>query len=760
MSAPPPPEKPKVRAFTADFWLAYAANVLVMTVIALFYRFGDLVNGLGGSDQVLGLVVATGSFCGVLMRTRLTGLVKRFNLHLVWMASVASMTAGAALVTVLAAADASGHVSPLLVLGRILFAAGAAGGLGIPVVFVQKTTGAETRGEAVGFVSGGVFVGMMLGSGLSELVFWLAGHGPARFPALFGTATFAGLVGVVCVAVIRWRDAPLIYESLPPTAAPRPAEAGEAPVAPETKPRYALLALGLATGYAFTFCTVYLTRYLAVKHLGGYLTFFFAYCAAAFLVGLATKSWGKMVGHFRMALIGTFVNIFGTLLFLTVSESWHLVFPAVLCGLARAFCNPALVGLAESDGTSQRTVRGTATNRIFLALDVGNFLAALTMGVISHAFGYGVTLAATAALVTAAGAFFIVKERETGAAKNMKRRKDDFRSRRKSDYGDGQWQAGSGARMSLVYVRKPSGIRLDGAWHQPSKGGARPGVAQPRGEIVLMVHADGDDFCSPSILENLQNYYLERGLPVLRVNTSGKGVINYYNVHKGAERYGTVYEVVGDCLEEIDTWFAWLRRQGYLRVTLVGHRLGAVKVMYYAAHGQDAGIVNRVVALSPPRLAHDTLLAQDTTGEFRPDLEKAQALMRAGTPDAYFDAQFPFPDLQSARSFLDKYGPEARYDLITFLPRVQCPVLVLLGSLEEKALVVARGLARDLRALSGKCPLLSVEVVTGANQYYSNVREKAVLAVDAWALARTAEDVTKTEVEPILTLVPERTGAA
>lgn len=731
------PQKPKTpRAFTPDFWLAYAANVLVMTVVALFYRFGDLVNKLGGTDQMLGLVVATGSLCGVVARTRLTALTARFNLHLVWMASVVSMTAGAAVVTGAAAFAEPGHVPPLLVLGRILFAAGAAGGLGLPIVFVQKTTAAEHRGEAVGFVSGGVFVGMMLGAGLSELLFQLsAPESPLRYTALFGTAMAAGAAGVFCVAIIRWRDAPLVYEALPKQAPPADAPADAANEA--SKPRYALLTLGLATGFAFTFCTVYLTRFLAVKKLGGYLTFFFAYCASAFLVSLATKSWGKLVGHYRMAIIGIFVNVFGTLLFLVANESWHLVFPAILCGLARAFANPALVGLAEAGGASERTVKGHATNGILLALDIGNFFAALGMGLLTHAFGYSVTLAVTAATVALAGVFFVATESAAGEGRNLRRRKDDFRSRRKSDYGDGQWQGAGGSRVSLVYVKKPSGIRLDGAWHQLPKASAG---ARPREEIVLMIHADGDDFCSPSILETLQNYYLEQGLPVLRVNTSGKGVINYYNVDTGAERYGTVYEVVDDCLGEIDTWFAWLQRQGYLRVTLVGHRLGAVKVLYYAANGANAGIVSRVVALSPPRLAHDVFLADDASGIFRADLAKAQALMRAGKPEAYFDARFPAPDLMSARSFLDKYGAEARYDVIRFLPRIKCPSLVLIGSLDERTLVTQKGLAKDLQQLCATCPALAVEVVAGANQYYSNAREKAVLAVDAWLRQNAAPD--------------------
>lgn len=741
---------------TADFWLAYVANFLVMAQIALFYRFGDLVNHLGGSDRMLGLVVAIGSLVGLAARASLNRSTSRFGLHLAWMASIASMTVGAALVTFVAWTDADG-ISSLLFVGRVLYASGAAGGLTLPLVFVQKTTAAERRSEAVGFASGGVFLGMMSGAALSELVFLVCGKGFWRFPVLFGLAALFGVVGLTAVAVIRRRDTPLAFEALPDRA-PQPQNAETAPRTLPTLParRWSLLLLSLATGFAFTFLGVYLTRYLAVKQLGGgYLYFFFAYCASAFLIGYATKDWGRMIGQYRVALLGAFAYVFGILFFLNSTAAWHLVFPAVFCGIARAMVGPALVGLAEN--ADARTVKGSATNHVHLAYDLGFFLGASFLGVTSVAFGYETTIAIAAAVIAGSAGLFAWRERASGASQNLKRRKDDFRSRRRSDRSEGQWTE-STSRVSLVYVKTETGIRLDGALHKPANA-TRPqlGVVDAAGkqgmssatqaahpsEIVLMIHADGDDFTSPSILETVQNLFLEQGRAVLRINTSGKGVVNYYNVHKGAERHGTVYEIVHDCLGEIDTWIAWLRRQGYERVTLVGHRLGAVKALYYGAEGVDAKIVKRIVALSPPRLSHAFFLENDPEGLFVRDFAEAQKLLKAGKPLAYFEASYPAPDLTSAQTYYDKYGPEERYNVLAFARKISCPALFMMGSLEERGLVVARGLTKDLRLLADDRPNIALEVVAGANCFYSNVREKAVIALENWLTSQQTQETSK-----------------
>jgi hypothetical protein len=69
----------------------------------------------------------------------------------------------------------------------------------------------------------------------------------------------------------------------------------------------------------------------------------------------------------------------------------------------------------------------------------------------------------------------------------------------------------------------------------------------------------------------------------------------------------------------------------------------------------------------------------------------------------------PLPGLPtfwfSARSYVDKYGPEDRYDYFTRLPQVRVPLLLTSGSLEDRSLA---GLVFQRLAIRG--PVLHEEL--------------------------------------------------
>jgi len=52
-------------------------------------------------------------------------------------------------------------------------------------------------------------------------------------------------------------------------------------------------------------------------------------------------------------------------------------------------------------------------------------------------------------------------------------------------------------------------------------------------------------------------------------------------------------------------------------------------------------------------------------------------------PDEVFPVSFPMSHLFSARSYLDKHGPDERYNLMKYLKDVRCPLLIMAGSLED-----------------------------------------------------------------------------
>jgi len=57
---PPAPPTKNPGVYGSHFWLSYAGNLLVMTAVAVLFRYADFVAFLGGTEFHLGWIVGVG----------------------------------------------------------------------------------------------------------------------------------------------------------------------------------------------------------------------------------------------------------------------------------------------------------------------------------------------------------------------------------------------------------------------------------------------------------------------------------------------------------------------------------------------------------------------------------------------------------------------------------------------------------------------------------------------------------------------------
>ncbi len=134
------------------------------------------------------------------------------------------------------------------------------------------------------------------------------------------------------------------------------------------------------------------------------------------------------------------------------------------------------------------------------------------------------------------------------------------------------------------------------------------------------------------------------------------------------------------------------------RVGLVGHSLGAVKCLYAVAHEPQAG-VRGVVAVSPPRLSYAHFVSGPEGPRFLEDFALAERHVREGWPAALVEVTLPLPMVITAAGYVEKYGPDERYDYVPLLRGFPCPVLVTLGEREVEGNMAFRGAPEALAAL-------------------------------------------------------------
>jgi hypothetical protein len=94
-------------------------------------------------------------------------------------------------------------------------------------------------------------------------------------------------------------------------------------------------------------------------------------------------------------------------------------------------------------------------------------------------------------------------------------------------------------------------------------------------------------------------------------------------------------------------------------------------------------------------------------------------------------AQIPQQRAFSARTYIDKYGPAARYDYFDYLPRAGVPLLLTLGSLEREDISFAP-LAERGPSMAAEWPNVSYALIDGADHSYAGRTDALWQATRAW----------------------------
>lgn len=278
--------------------------------------------------------------------------------------------------------------------------------------------------------------------------------------------------------------------------------------------------------------------------------------------------------------------------------------------------------------------------------------------------------------------------------------------------------------VDLVQVVTRDGVRLDGIYRAAD----RARVTQLPCDVFCLVHGTGGNFYSSTLFDAIEERLLSLGLGVLRVNTRGHDGISNASTSRGGLRLGAAYEVVDDCRHDLAAWLDWMSERAGPRVGLIGHSLGAVKAIYAAA--QDATFPAAcIIAVSPPRLSYSWFCSSPECEEFLANYAKADQLVTAGQPTALLEVTLPLPFVITAAGYIEKYGPDERYNYLNLLPSVRCPTFVTLGVIEVANNMAFRNSPAELAKICQRRTNISQTLIPDADHFYSKAREPLLAAL-------------------------------
>ena len=285
-------------------------------------------------------------------------------------------------------------------------------------------------------------------------------------------------------------------------------------------------------------------------------------------------------------------------------------------------------------------------------------------------------------------------------------------------------------RTELVKATTSDGLRLDGSLQEP----ARCRATSEAPDAYLLLHGVGGTFYGGNMFDALTQPLLNQTAAVLRVNTRGAGAVSMFATNGGATRGGAAFEVVDQCRYDIAAWCDFLVARGYQRIALLGHSLGAIKALYATAHSRHPQVTH-VIAASPPRLSYAAFQHDSRSSLFFESLRHAERLVAEGQPETIFTAKFPFPLLITAASYLDKYGPEERYNLLRFVDQITVPTLFVYGEQELATGGTAfAGLPTALIERTTAEHDFTVDEIPDADHFYTGCYPQLAQAITAWVI--------------------------
>ncbi|MGD9722761.1 MAG: alpha/beta hydrolase [Pirellulales bacterium] len=288
--------------------------------------------------------------------------------------------------------------------------------------------------------------------------------------------------------------------------------------------------------------------------------------------------------------------------------------------------------------------------------------------------------------------------------------------------------------VDLVQVTAADGVRLHGALEVPAAD-AVPAAANetsPTIDAWLCIHGTGSNFYAASTLAGLAPKLLAAGAAVLRANTRGHDLVATGPSAAGRSLQGAAFERVDESPLDLGAWIELLRARGYRRIGLLGHSLGAIKAIFTLAGAQSPQVA-ALVAISPPRLAYSEFVQSARADEFRQTFDRAAALVAEGRGDELLLVRMPLAYYVSAAGYVDRYGPDEKYNVLALLPKVRCPTFVTYGSSEMQAEVAFRGMSEAVAALPGSGAALQVAVIAGADHIYTGCHDVLAARITRWA---------------------------
>lgn len=357
-------EEIKEKIWTRDFILICLANFFIffgfqMTLPTL----PIFVKELGGSDQLVGVIVGIFTFSALLLRPYAGHALETKGRQFIYMIGLGIFVISIGSFAFIASIT-------FLIIMRIVQGVGWGLSTTATGTIATDIVPASRRGEGLGYFGLSGNVALAFGPGLG-----LALVGKISFTSLFLICAALGLVALLLSSRVRYKK----VEQIPDKAVTPRFDVFEKSA---IQPSILVLFITFTFGGIATFLPLH-----AMDHdVAGIELYFFIYAAFLFISRtFAGKIYDKK-GHVYVYLPGTFMILVAMILLAWLPSTFVLLVAGGLYGLGFGTVQPALQAWAVEKAANNR--KGMANATFFSFFDLGIGFGALTFGQIAYLFNY------------------------------------------------------------------------------------------------------------------------------------------------------------------------------------------------------------------------------------------------------------------------------------------------------------------------------------------------------------------------------------
>lgn len=212
--------------------------------------------------------------------------------------------------------------------------------------------------------------------------------------------------------------------------------------------------------------------------------------------------------------------------------------------------------------------------------------------------------------------------------------------------------------LELVQFNSSDGLVLPGLLYEPSK---------TTNKVLISLHGNGSSSAFYNVEENnsLAEAVNKKGIAFFPFNNRGAHYVKRLRKSNSDEHTmaGTAYELIKDCVHDIDGAIKYLKTLGYKEFYLIGFSTGANKICVYNQYKKNNPVSKYILAGG----GDDTGIYREIMGSRRYSsiLEKSRQRIKAGNGTDL--APYDFMDsLYSYQSIFDTLDANGDYNVFPF----------------------------------------------------------------------------------------------